>query len=142
MKRLIPFLLLAGLAACASPIPTIESGVQLTKSRTIIMKGTKGGTLMKRTYPVTCAPGNEGGTPDQRADAMIAAAAKHAGQVYIPIGPSYQTAGDMRDINAYGVSQYRCSVGRFTASVVTTDQREILKWALQNGALSELIKER
>lgn len=142
MKKLLSLLLIAGLAACSTPTPIIESGVQLTRSRTIIMKGTKGGTLMQRTYPVTCAPGNEGGTPEQRADAMIAAAAKLAGQVDIPIGHNIAAEGDMREINPYSVSQYRCSVGKFSESVITTDQNEILIWALQNNAMQELVDER
>ncbi len=148
MLKYSPVLILTLLAACAGdPIPTITSGTQLSKSRVVLVKGIVGGSsaseayLEERTYPVTCQPDNQGGTPDQRASAMIAEAAKVLGQVDIPMGPGYRRSSDMRQINSYALSKYRCSVDGFTARVVGRGDNEAMQWAIRNGALAELASE-
>ncbi len=147
MLKYSPILLVAALAACGgTPSPSITEGVQLTKSREVLMKGVSGGHgpyIQKRTYPVTYMADNQGGTPDQRADQMMAAAARMVGQVEHPlVGDNYQRSFDRQEINAYATPQYRCSVGRFTASVVTKEPSAILRWAISHGATSEMKKER
>lgn len=149
MLRRYPFLPLIALAACASePSPVIESGVQFQKSREVLVKGVVAvastpAYIEKRTYPVTCAPDNQGGTPEQRADKMMAAAAGVVGQVEPPgIGTNYRKSFDMQKINAYATANYRCSVGRFEPSAVTSDEKAVLQWALRHGALTEMSKER
>lgn len=149
MLKFGPLVLIALLAACGGePIPTITSGTQLSKSRVVLVKGITGGSsaseayLEERTYPVTCEADNQGGTPDQRANAMIAEAAKVLGQVDTPLGPSYRRSSDMRQINGYAIAKYRCSVGGFTARVVGRGENELLQWAARNGALAELAAER
>ena len=147
MLKYSPILLLALLAACAAePVPTITSGVQLTKSREVLVKGVVGSSepyIQKRTYPVTCAADNQGGTPDQRADQMMAAAAKMVGQVdSTQVGLRYLQSSEARGINTYATPQYRCSVGMFTPSVVTKDPTAVVRWALTHGAMDEAMNGR
>ena len=147
MLKYAPILLLAALSACGrEPSPTIASGVTLSKSREVLMKGVEGGHspyIQKRTYTVTCTADNQGGTPDQRADQVMADAAGIVGQVEYPLmGLNYQKSNDTQNINAYAVAKYRCSVGRFEPSLVTSDPSAVLRWAISHGAMAEMSKER
>lgn len=140
------------LAACAAaPPPELDTtgGITVQKSRTVIVKGTQAGgrpaippKLVEWSYPVTCAPGNEGGTPQERADRVMALAKTASGQVHVPIGPQYMRSSEMRRVNTAAIPQLRCKVGAFTERVVATGEAAVLQWAIANGAISEVMDKR
>ncbi|CAM3323738.1 hypothetical protein SAMN04488021_12218 [Paracoccus aminovorans] len=147
-KALAALALILPLAACGpEPAPQLEATnlVMLERSRDVLMKGTRSTTenvppaVYRFTYKIACVADDQGGTPDQRADRLIAAAPRAAGQVYVPIGFGYLRSFELRKLNTVAVPQTRCEVRDMTATPVASGQAAFAAAALRLNAVQEMM---
>lgn len=138
------------LAACApEPPPTLSApgAVTLERSREVIQKGTTGATstppsVQRYTYRIACAPDAPGGTPEQRADRLMALAPSLAGQVNIQIGDNIRRTGELRALNAHAVPNLHCEVRDLRVTTLAKGEQAALAAALRLNAMAELVAER
>ncbi|MFN4099837.1 MAG: hypothetical protein ACK4GT_08675 [Pararhodobacter sp.] len=148
LRALLLLPLILGLSACqAPPAPRLEATdtVRLERSRDMIRKGSTGGPsghilprVERWTYVFDCAREAPGGSPDERADRLIAALPAALGQVTVVIGPHLERGTELRDVNHIAVPQFACQARDLRREGLAHGEAEVMRAAIRLGALPEL----